>query len=61
MYYTFVPDPNCMRRYKESQTLEAMEDYLRVHQRVFRPFVKGKKCTILEKGTDLIVKVHCFK
>ena len=60
MYYTFVPDPNCMRRYKESQALEALEDYLRVHQRVFRAFVKGKKCSILNKETNEVVKIHVF-
>ena len=61
MYYSFVPDPNCMRRYKEFKTVEAAEDYLRIHQRIFRPFVKDKKCSILEKGTDKVVSTWIFK
>ena len=60
MYYAFVPDPNCMRRYKEFQTISAAEDYLKCHQKVFRPFVKDKKCSILEKETDAVVKVWKF-
>ena len=49
-----------MRRYKESQTLEGMEDYLKIHQRIFRPYVKGKKCSILKKETNEVVRVHVF-
>ena len=57
----FVPDPNCPpRRYKQFDTLEKVENYLAIHQNVYRSFTKGKKCSILEKGTDRVVKVHKF-
>ena len=61
MYYAFVPDPNCMRRYKEFPSLVMAEDYLKIHQRIFRPFVKDKKCSILEKKSDKVVTVWEFK
>jgi hypothetical protein len=60
MYYLFVPDPNCLRRYKEFPSVDAAESYLKMHQRIFRPFVKDKKCSILEKGTDLVIKTWTF-
>lgn len=62
MYYMFIPDPNCPpRRYKQFETLEKAENYLKIHHNVYRSFTTNKKCSILEKGTDRVVKVHKFK
>jgi hypothetical protein len=62
MYYMFVPDPSCPpRRYKEFETFEKAEKYLKLHQSIYRPFVKDKKCSILDKNTHQVLKVHVFK
>ena len=56
MYYAFVPDPNCIRRYKEFATIKDAEEYLKCHQKVFRPVGKSKKCSILAKNSDAVIK-----
>lgn len=54
-------DPHRERRYKEFETLEKVETYLKLHQSIFRPAVKDKKCSIFDKETHRVIKVHVFK
>lgn len=62
MYYIFVPDPTCPpRRYKEFDTLEKVDKYLKLHQSIYRPFVHNKKCSVLKKDTNQVLMVHIFK
>jgi fructose-specific component phosphotransferase system IIB-like protein len=58
----FVPDPTFpILRYKEFDTLEKAEKYLKLHQSLYNSQVNGKKCSILDKDTDEVLRVHVFK
>ena len=58
----FVPDPTCPPRiYKEFKTLENVDNYLKLHQSIYRSFVKNKKCSVLAKDTNQIVRTYVFK
>lgn len=61
MYYMFIPDPKCPpRSYKQFETIDKAVNYLNVHNHVYGSLVSRLKCSILEKGTDRVVKVHRF-
>lgn len=58
----FIPDPNCLpRRYRQFESIEKAEHYLKVYNNIYKSFTVNKKCSILEKGTDKVVKVHQFR
>lgn len=62
MYYMFIPDPKCPpRSYKQFETIDKAVNYLNVYNNVYGPLVSNFKCSIIEKGTDRVVKVHKFK
>jgi hypothetical protein len=58
----FIPDPRCPpRSYRQFETLDKAIHYLNVHNNTYGPMLSKAKCSILEKGTDRVVKVHKFR
>lgn len=61
MYYMFIPDPRCPpRSYKQFETLDKAERYLNIHSEIYGSLVSKAKCSIIEKGTDRVVKTYQF-
>lgn len=58
----FIPDPRCPpRSYRQFETIDKALHYLNVHNNIYGPMLSKAKCSILEKGTDRVVKVHQFR